>query len=463
MTGAGTYPWMAPEVIISNDFSTKCDVWSYGVVLWELLTGEKPYGNLNAFVVAYGVGRGTLSLPIPAGCPESFQELMSACWQKEHTKRPPFTEILDRLKNIELEEFMSSTSFDDFLSIQSTWKTEIQEQFLKFKREESAFKEQELPGDLAKRIKQQEEKIQQQQHELEKLRTDTKQAQEEWQRRRELEQNEAFQRQREELERLKEKLREMERRRENNPASPAQQQQSRPPRVKRFSARRLLKWLSGTDSQKTSSKLQQQKSTSSSSAATTAHPSVQYSTASDRRASLQPPRRATSNPSTSPPESRRPSSLIDDVTTTSSIPGMLVVNKRTSLPHKFRERDAAPGAGVGEGGRRGPQEAVLWREHSHVADRGVWAADKPHPHPLVHCRRVGVPHSAVHGGDAEDDRSRRVAGRSHPFSLTPSLPLSQSPASWCFITKFSQVSTVNKHCKYCPQPIGLSSQRIRLN
>jgi hypothetical protein len=106
-------------------------------VLWELLTGEKPYGNLNAFVVAYGVGRGTLSLPIPAGCPESFQELTSACWQKEHTKRPPFTEILGRLKNIEQEEFMSSTSFDDFLSIQSTWKTEIHEQFLKFKREES--------------------------------------------------------------------------------------------------------------------------------------------------------------------------------------------------------------------------------------------------------------------------------------------------------------------------------------
>ena len=50
---------------------------SYGVVLWELLTGEKPYGNLNAFVVAYGVGRGTLSLPIPEGCPKSFQKLMS--------------------------------------------------------------------------------------------------------------------------------------------------------------------------------------------------------------------------------------------------------------------------------------------------------------------------------------------------------------------------------------------------
>ena len=52
---------------------TKC---SYGVVLWELLTGEKPYGNLNVFVVAFGVGKGTLQLPIP-GCPESFQSLMT--------------------------------------------------------------------------------------------------------------------------------------------------------------------------------------------------------------------------------------------------------------------------------------------------------------------------------------------------------------------------------------------------
>ena len=88
-----------------------------------------------------------------------------------------------------------------------------------------AFKEQELPGDIAKRIKQQEEKILQQRQELEKLRMDTKQVQEEWQRRREQEQKELFQRQREELERLKEKLKEMEMRRENSPATQAQQQQ----------------------------------------------------------------------------------------------------------------------------------------------------------------------------------------------------------------------------------------------
>ena len=50
---------------------------SFGVVMWELLTGEKPYSGLNMFVVAYGVGHGTLTLPIPEKSPESHQRLLS--------------------------------------------------------------------------------------------------------------------------------------------------------------------------------------------------------------------------------------------------------------------------------------------------------------------------------------------------------------------------------------------------
>ena len=55
------------------------------MVLWELLTGERPYGGLNLFVVAYGVGHGTLSLPIPEGCPEDLGDLMRGrgCGRKE--------------------------------------------------------------------------------------------------------------------------------------------------------------------------------------------------------------------------------------------------------------------------------------------------------------------------------------------------------------------------------------------
>ena len=59
-----------------------------------------------------------------------------ACWQKAYSDRPSFTEILSTLKDIEREEFMTTTSLDDFLSIQSIWRSEIKEKFLKFKTEE---------------------------------------------------------------------------------------------------------------------------------------------------------------------------------------------------------------------------------------------------------------------------------------------------------------------------------------
>ncbi len=48
------------------------------MVLWELLTGQRPYAGLNLFVVAYGVGHGNLSLPIPDGCPSPFVSLMKS-------------------------------------------------------------------------------------------------------------------------------------------------------------------------------------------------------------------------------------------------------------------------------------------------------------------------------------------------------------------------------------------------
>ena len=56
---------------------------SYAVVLWEMVTGEKPYNGLSFFVVAYGVGHGTLSLPIPEGCPDPLVKLMKGKIKKD--------------------------------------------------------------------------------------------------------------------------------------------------------------------------------------------------------------------------------------------------------------------------------------------------------------------------------------------------------------------------------------------
>uniref|UniRef100_A0A8C0VFX7 Mitogen-activated protein kinase kinase kinase 21 n=1 Tax=Cyanistes caeruleus TaxID=156563 RepID=A0A8C0VFX7_CYACU len=76
MSAAGTYAWMAPEVIKSSMFSKGSDIWSYGVLLWELLTGEVPYRGIDGLAVAYGVAVNKLTLPIPSTCPEPFAKLM---------------------------------------------------------------------------------------------------------------------------------------------------------------------------------------------------------------------------------------------------------------------------------------------------------------------------------------------------------------------------------------------------
>jgi mitogen-activated protein kinase kinase kinase 9 len=78
MSAAGTYAWMAPEVIKSSTFSKASDVWSYGIVLWEILTGETPYKGIDALAVAYGVAVKKLTLPIPTTCPAPWKNLMQS-------------------------------------------------------------------------------------------------------------------------------------------------------------------------------------------------------------------------------------------------------------------------------------------------------------------------------------------------------------------------------------------------
>ena len=76
MSAAGTYAWMAPEVIKNSTFSKASDVWSYGVMLWELLTGQTPYKGIDDLAIAYGVAVNKLTLPIPTTCPQQWKELM---------------------------------------------------------------------------------------------------------------------------------------------------------------------------------------------------------------------------------------------------------------------------------------------------------------------------------------------------------------------------------------------------
>ena len=99
---AGKWPlkWYAPECIYYYRFTTKSDVWAYGITLWESLTyGCKPYEGLHGQEVIQYLENGE-RLECPSQCPESVYSLMRACWEWEVDRRPSFSLIKDTLSDI---------------------------------------------------------------------------------------------------------------------------------------------------------------------------------------------------------------------------------------------------------------------------------------------------------------------------------------------------------------------------
>ncbi|KAF7023611.1 hypothetical protein CFC21_036091 [Triticum aestivum] len=96
----GTLPWMAPELLngSSNLVSEKVDVFSFGIVMWELLTGEEPYADLHYGAIIGGIVNNTLRPLVPESCDPQWRSLMEQCWSAEPTERPSFTEVVKRLR-----------------------------------------------------------------------------------------------------------------------------------------------------------------------------------------------------------------------------------------------------------------------------------------------------------------------------------------------------------------------------
>jgi len=101
-TRGGKIPvrWTAPEAIAFRKFTSSSDVWSFGIVMWEVMGyGERPYWNWSNQDVIKAIEKG-YRLPAPMDCPEAIHQLMLDCWQKERAHRPTFSSIVKTLDKL---------------------------------------------------------------------------------------------------------------------------------------------------------------------------------------------------------------------------------------------------------------------------------------------------------------------------------------------------------------------------
>ncbi|XP_053286380.1 ephrin type-B receptor 3 isoform X6 [Pleuronectes platessa] len=92
--------WTAPEAIAYRKFTSASDVWSYGIVMWEVMSyGERPYWDMSNQDVINAVEQ-DYRLPPPMDCPTALHQLMLDCWVKERNLRPKFTQIVATLDKL---------------------------------------------------------------------------------------------------------------------------------------------------------------------------------------------------------------------------------------------------------------------------------------------------------------------------------------------------------------------------
>jgi len=104
--GAGTPVYMAPELFMASNVGSKADVYSFGIIMWQLATREQPFSEYNAvfrgnpFALAVKVINDRLRPKLPARSFYGYASLMERCWEHDPNDRPDFETIIEQLESM---------------------------------------------------------------------------------------------------------------------------------------------------------------------------------------------------------------------------------------------------------------------------------------------------------------------------------------------------------------------------
>lgn len=102
MTGdTGTPGYMAPEILDGKPYSKKCDVYSFGICLWEVYCCDMPYLTLSFADMTSAVVHQNLRPEIPKCCPHGLADIMRKCWDANPEKRPSMAEVVKMLEALD--------------------------------------------------------------------------------------------------------------------------------------------------------------------------------------------------------------------------------------------------------------------------------------------------------------------------------------------------------------------------
>merc|ERR1712000_697920 len=112
----GPLEWMAPESIKEKTYSKKSDVWSYGVVIWEIFERSSPWPEMTPVQAAMLVVYENQHLQPPAHAPAFFKNMMLRCFARNPTSRPEFNDLINDFGSLQQQQpeldLQSTGSFD---------------------------------------------------------------------------------------------------------------------------------------------------------------------------------------------------------------------------------------------------------------------------------------------------------------------------------------------------------------